>query len=126
MSRFLCLTILVLYCNTPSLAILPFDPDLKVPTTFGIVQGTDLDESYGFLGIPFGKPPTGALRYTAPQPPEPWTDILPVEKYPPGCIQKCAEPPDACPTEVCIHVGAIRLVYIAHNVPLLHKLQQGR
>ncbi|XP_063922124.1 esterase B1-like isoform X2 [Zophobas morio] len=30
---------------------------------------------YSFQGIPYAKPPLGALRFKAPQPPEPWTGI---------------------------------------------------
>ncbi|XP_070940655.1 liver carboxylesterase 1-like isoform X3 [Macaca nemestrina] len=40
-----------------------------------------------FLGIPFAKPPLGPLRFTPPQPAEPWSFVKNATSYPPMCIQ---------------------------------------
>nr|XP_013108588.1 unnamed protein product [Stomoxys calcitrans] len=40
---------------------------------------------YAFEGIPYGKPPTGNLRFRAPQPIEPWQEVL-------DCTQAKAKP----------------------------------
>nr|XP_045005206.1 carboxylesterase 1D isoform X3 [Jaculus jaculus] len=40
-----------------------------------------------FLGVPFAKPPLGALRFTPPQPPEPWSFVKNTTSYPPMCSQ---------------------------------------
>ncbi|KAM5262699.1 LOW QUALITY PROTEIN: liver carboxylesterase 1-like [Ctenodactylus gundi] len=40
-----------------------------------------------FLGVPFAKPPLGSLRFTPPQPPEPWHYVKNTTSYPPMCSQ---------------------------------------
>ncbi|XP_062965165.1 liver carboxylesterase 1 [Cynocephalus volans] len=40
-----------------------------------------------FLGIPFAKPPLGPLRFTPPQPAEPWSFVKNTTSYPPMCSQ---------------------------------------
>ncbi|CAN0021484.1 unnamed protein product [Rangifer tarandus platyrhynchus] len=40
-----------------------------------------------FLGIPFAKPPLGSLRFSPPQPAEPWTFVKNTTSYPPMCSQ---------------------------------------
>ncbi|XP_011783905.1 PREDICTED: liver carboxylesterase 1-like, partial [Colobus angolensis palliatus] len=40
-----------------------------------------------FLGIPFAKPPVGPLRFTPPQPAEPWSFVKNATSYPPMCSQ---------------------------------------
>ncbi|XP_076988594.1 liver carboxylesterase 1 isoform X2 [Tamandua tetradactyla] len=40
-----------------------------------------------FLGVPFAKPPLGPLRFTPPQPAEPWVFVKNATSYPPLCSQ---------------------------------------
>ncbi|NXS08381.1 SASB hydrolase, partial [Neodrepanis coruscans] len=40
-----------------------------------------------FLGLPFAKPPVGSLRFSEPQPPEPWEGVRDATAYPPMCPQ---------------------------------------
>ncbi|XP_016076493.1 PREDICTED: liver carboxylesterase 1 isoform X1 [Miniopterus natalensis] len=40
-----------------------------------------------FLGVPFAKPPLGPLRFTPPQPAEPWTFVKNTTSHPPMCSQ---------------------------------------
>ncbi|NXY72696.1 SASB hydrolase, partial [Glareola pratincola] len=40
-----------------------------------------------FLGIPFAKAPLGSLRFSPPEPPEPWNDLRDATSYPPLCPQ---------------------------------------
>lgn len=40
-----------------------------------------------FLGVPFAKPPLGPLRFTPPQPAEPWTFVKNTTSHPPVCSQ---------------------------------------
>ncbi|GAB6032348.1 hypothetical protein CHUAL_010985 [Chamberlinius hualienensis] len=58
----------------------------------GLLQGTVKTTLanrpfYAFKGIPFGKSPTGPLRFKAPQPVEKWEGIQPAVSDPPLCIQ---------------------------------------
>jgi carboxylesterase type B len=46
-----------------------------VETCYGKVQGYEQGAISVWRGIPFAQPPTGKLRFRAPQPPEPWTGV---------------------------------------------------
>ncbi len=46
--------------------------DQTVATKYGMLRGQVRDGVVGFLGIPYAASPTGALRFRAPVPPEPW------------------------------------------------------
>ncbi len=48
---------------------------LVIETEGGRVEGTIVDGVRRFLAIPYAAPPTGANRWRAPQPVEPWTDV---------------------------------------------------
>lgn len=41
-----------------------------------------------FIGIRYGKAPTGELRFREPQPAEPWSGVLNATGTPPACIQR--------------------------------------
>jgi para-nitrobenzyl esterase len=47
-----------------------------VQTKSGPIRGLLGDGVASFLGIPYAASPTGKLRFAAPAPPEPWTDVL--------------------------------------------------
>lgn len=47
-----------------------------VETTYGKVQGLKDDGIDAFLGVRYGKAPTGKLRFKAPQKPDPWDGIM--------------------------------------------------
>ncbi|XP_075694470.1 fatty acyl-CoA hydrolase precursor, medium chain-like isoform X1 [Rhinoderma darwinii] len=40
-----------------------------------------------FFGVPFAKPPVGSLRFSDPEPPEPWSSVREASEYPPMCLQ---------------------------------------
>ena len=44
-------------------------------TSYGSVRGEVIDGVARFLGIPYAASPTGKLRFAAPMPPEPWTEV---------------------------------------------------
>ena len=49
----------------------------------GAVHSTRAGTGLRFLGIPYAKAPVGALRFAAPEPPEPWTEPLDATAYGP-------------------------------------------
>jgi para-nitrobenzyl esterase len=58
-----------------------------VPTAAGPVQGTLEDGVRVYKGIPFAAPPLGGLRWRAPQPHAPWTNVLKADTFAPACMQ---------------------------------------
>ncbi|XP_061482133.1 fatty acyl-CoA hydrolase precursor, medium chain-like [Rhineura floridana] len=40
-----------------------------------------------FLGVPYAKPPVGSLRFSQPQPAEPWSHLRDATSHPPICLQ---------------------------------------
>jgi para-nitrobenzyl esterase len=61
--------------------------DLIVETRYGKVQGYEQGAIRVWKGIPFAQPPTGALRFRAPQPPEPWTGVREATAFSPMAPQ---------------------------------------
>ncbi|MCC6781262.1 MAG: carboxylesterase family protein [Planctomycetes bacterium] len=63
----------------------------RVRTTAGLVLGETLARGtvpiHAFRGIPFAAPPVGALRWRAPQPPEPWEGERACTRFSPACPQ---------------------------------------
>ncbi|XP_033013174.1 fatty acyl-CoA hydrolase precursor, medium chain-like [Lacerta agilis] len=54
----------------------------KLASVKGINQPVNV-----FLGVPFAKPPVGALRFSPPQPAEPWSHVRESTSNPPMCLQ---------------------------------------
>jgi para-nitrobenzyl esterase len=48
-----------------------------------------------FKGVPYAKPPVGALRWRAPQPPAPWDGVREAKQFGPRCLQ-----PSRLPTSI--------------------------
>jgi len=59
-------------------------------TQFGPIEGVDdraRSRTLYWLGVPFAKPPVGALRWKAPQDPDPWTSVRPAKTFASACVQ---------------------------------------
>ncbi len=65
--------------------MVPADPE--VYTTAGRVRGCVENGMAVFRGIPFARPPLGALRFRAPQPPEPWEGVREAARFGPPAPQ---------------------------------------
>ena len=61
--------------------------DPVVQTTAGKVRGGVENGAVVFRGIPFAKPPVGALRFLAPEPPEPWDGVREATAFGPPAPQ---------------------------------------
>ncbi|XP_028665937.1 cocaine esterase-like [Erpetoichthys calabaricus] len=68
-----------------------------------------------YLGVPFAKPPLGPLRFSAPQPPEPWTEVRDATHSPAICLQnveqyfasfsEIADPQKPIVSEDCLYLN---------------------
>lgn len=56
-------------------------------TAYGQVEGAEHDGAYSWRGIPFAKPPVGALRWRAPLEPDAWPGIRPAKTFGNACAQ---------------------------------------
>lgn len=54
-----------------------------VQTRMGTVVGTEQNGVHSFRGIPYAKPPLGALRFCPPEAPEPWQGVRPAHEFGP-------------------------------------------
>jgi para-nitrobenzyl esterase len=91
--RYLVLMIatMVTFCGLApagSAAALPTQPFPEVGVDSGALSGSNEGSVRAFLGIPYAAPPTGALRWRAPQPPTSWTGTLAADHFSPSCMQR--------------------------------------
>lgn len=66
------------------------DPALSRVTSYGAVLGSDDGPSagtYSWKGIPFAKPPVGALRWRAPVEPDAWSSPIVAKAFGNACLQ---------------------------------------
>lgn len=56
-------------------------------TTAGLLRGTTDDGVLVFRGIPYARPPLGALRFAPPQPPAPWNGVREATAFGPAPLQ---------------------------------------
>lgn len=77
----------------------PSDP-LHVKLADGELEGkTVSDDARAFLGIPYAKPPVGALRWKAPQKNDAWMGTREVKEFSARCAQPVSQVPSAPRTE---------------------------
>ncbi|XP_069678276.1 juvenile hormone esterase-like [Periplaneta americana] len=87
------------------------DSDLIVETLYGPVRGTILTSArsnrpfFGFMGIPYAKPPVGDLRFKPLQPLEPWTEVRNATAEGPICPQKNKWKVNAEGVEDCLFIN---------------------
>ena len=54
----------------------------------GVLRGEAEGGTLAFRGIPFAAPPVGPLRFRAPTPAKPWTDVREAKTFGPACPQR--------------------------------------
>jgi para-nitrobenzyl esterase len=83
----------------------------QVRTSGGLVEGIagSLPGVRAFLGIPYGAPPVGAKRWTAPTPAAAWTGVRKADKFGSRCIQTTPFPDmvfrSAAESEDCLYLS---------------------
>jgi para-nitrobenzyl esterase len=81
-------------------------------------------DSHVWLGLPFAKPPTGELRWTAPRPPEAWSGTREALAHGSPCPQFAsriggvdAEPGSVVGSEDCLYLNVFAPRFAAADVP---------
>lgn len=77
----------------------------KITLQAGQVEGLAREGSRAFLGIPYAKPPLGALRWKAPEPIAAWDGVLETKAFGPRCSQLMTLTGAASDTEDCLHLN---------------------
>jgi para-nitrobenzyl esterase len=77
-----------------------------VKTESGAVRGETLAGGYAFRGVLYAAPPTGRLRWRAPEPAPSWHGVRDATQYAPSCLQKpnLFQPPGA-QSEDCLYLN---------------------
>jgi para-nitrobenzyl esterase len=90
------------------------DPTLA-ETDAGPVRGVASDGVISFKGIPYAKPPVGALRWRAPQPVTPWQTVRDAAEFGPGCMQT----DDVATSEDCLTLNVWRPAVSSEPLPVM-------
>jgi para-nitrobenzyl esterase len=70
----------------------------------GPVRGAVDGDVVRYRGIPYARPPVGPLRWSPPQPPEPWTSERAATTRGPACPQTGSSPAESSVDEDCLHL----------------------
>jgi len=71
----------------------------------GKLQGVATGGADEYLGIPYAKPPVGALRWHEPEAPAPWSGVLDASKPGPDCPQATGGDSDGSLSENCLYLN---------------------
>lgn len=95
----------------------------------GQLQGTVSAGVESWKGIPFAAPPTGPLRWRAPQPASPWPGIRQAAAYGNDCMQvpfpSDAAPLGAQPAEDCLYLNVWRPAAARQGLPVVVWIHGG-
>jgi para-nitrobenzyl esterase len=83
-----------------SAARVSHDPSI-VKIDSGDVRGAVVSGGYAFRGLPYAAPPTGQLRWRAPEPPEAWKGVRDATQFAPSCPQ----PGKPSASEDCLYLN---------------------
>jgi para-nitrobenzyl esterase len=102
---------------------------MRVETSFGSVEGQQRGGHAAFLGIPYAKPPVGALRFQPPQAPEAWAGARSALAYSPIAMQGLQFVPgelaDGPQSEDCLYLNVFTRVPGARKRPVLVWIHGG-
>jgi para-nitrobenzyl esterase len=86
-----------------------------VRTDLGSFSGVTSGTVLAFKGIPYAKPPVGALRWRAPQPAQSWSGVRKADAFAPECMQ----PDDVKKSEDCLYLNVWRPANSARGLPVM-------
>lgn len=105
-----------------SSAIARGEPEIVTIDT-GSIRGATADGVSSWKGVPFAAPPVGSLRWRAPQPAAPWTEMRDARAYGHDCMQlpfpSDAAPLGAPPAEDCLYANVWKPVVGKRKLPVL-------
>ena len=87
--------------------VLGDDPSM-VTVAGGELEGDVVGDAVRFLGIPYAKPPVGALRWKAPQDVEPWDGVRHESDFASPCPQPPSQQSPASTNEDCLYLNVWR------------------
>ncbi len=95
----------------------------EVKIDSGAIRGSKDDGVLSWKGIPFAQPPLGDLRWRAPQPVKPWSDVRETTEYSHDCMQipfpSDAAPLGTQPAEDCLYANVWRPAEGGDNLPVM-------
>ena len=81
-------------------------PPCQLAVTQGRLNGKRVESTCHFLGVPYAKPPLGALRFAPPQAAGNWDGVRDATMFGPSCMQKASILGDATATsEDCLSLN---------------------
>jgi para-nitrobenzyl esterase len=100
------------------------DAATRRTTAQGVVLGAQGSAAtHAWHGIPFARPPLGALRWRAPEPPEPWAGVREALADAPGCAQPAPvlggdpNPDGSSGSEDCLYLNVFAPAFAPGAVP---------
>lgn len=112
------------------------DDDAPIVTTqSGSIRGARTADVERFLGVPYARPPVGALRWRSPQAPIRWSGIRDAATFAPSCMQMWPAPnfgpytsefvDTPKPSEDCLYLNVWTPVKRAARLPLFVWIHGG-
>jgi para-nitrobenzyl esterase len=98
-----------------------------IQTTNGPIQGSVVGSVNEFLGVPYAMPPVGALRWTAPTAPTPWTQTIQTTSFGNFCPQGLSELSPGGGNEDCLYLNVYSPANVTpgSNLPVMVWLHGG-
>jgi len=106
-------------CNVGAQATKPISGD-PIVTDAGKVSGVVLENGvHGYMGVPFGAPPVGDLRWRAPAPVKPWTGVYDANELKAPCAQRGGGTEGEKPSEDCLYLNVWAVADSVADLPAL-------
>lgn len=106
--------------HTATSAVPDAGPDpTRVTVAGGVLEGDVVGDSVRFLKIPYAKPPTGVLRWKAPQAAETWAGVRHEASFASPCPQPPSQQTAGSTNEDCLYLNVWRPKAATHGAPVM-------